>query len=181
MYTKLVCNYCGNYFEKKTNEYNRCVKKGQKNYFCSRDHANKFLPRPHLKPRMENIIPGSFKDEYSDFKWYMKVVRNRCNKKQYETDISLMFLKHLWKEQEGKCALTQIPMQLRTHDSSDKLEFYTASLDRIDNTKRYTKDNVRFVCVMTNYARNTFSDNDFYEFIKLASKAILGKGKKDGN
>lgn len=41
-----------------------------------------------------------------------------------------------------------------------------ASLDRIDNSKGYLKGNVRFVSMMANLARSTFSDNELIRFCK---------------
>jgi hypothetical protein len=61
-------------------------------------------------------------------------------------DIELNFLIHLYKEQMGLCAYSGLPLKfgsyLKTH--------WTASLERIDVTKGYTKDNVCLVCIEFN-------------------------------
>lgn len=44
---------------------------------------------------------------------------------------------------------------------------FQPSLDRIDSTRSYTKDNVRVVWLIENYARNNFSDDDVIRFCKL--------------
>lgn len=54
-------------------------------------------------------------------------------------DIYLLFLEELWEKQEGKCALSGIPMNHRPHCD------FKCSIDRIDNNKDYIKGNVRLV------------------------------------
>lgn len=45
----------------------------------------------------------------------------------------------------------------------------SVSLDRIDNTKGYTEDNIRFISVMANYARNRFTDSQVLSFAKAVA------------
>lgn len=44
---------------------------------------------------------------------------------------------------------------------------YLASLDRIDSSKGYTKDNVQWTSVSINHAKNGMSHSQMVEFIKL--------------
>jgi hypothetical protein len=47
----------------------------------------------------------------------------------------------------------------------------TTSLDRIDSSIGYVFGNVQIVCVMANYAKSDFSDEQMREFCKaIASK-----------
>lgn len=43
---------------------------------------------------------------------------------------------------------------------------FKPSLDRVDNAKFYTQDNVRIVWLIENYARNSFTEEDVIEFCK---------------
>lgn len=43
---------------------------------------------------------------------------------------------------------------------------YSPSMDRIDNSKGYTKDNVQVVCWIYNAAKQTFSDKELLDFCK---------------
>ena len=43
---------------------------------------------------------------------------------------------------------------------------FQPSLDRIDGRRGYTKDNVRVVWLIENYARNNFSDEQLIEFCR---------------
>lgn len=51
----------------------------------------------------------------------------------------------------------------------------TASLDRIDNKKGYTKDNVRFVHKIANKIRNIFNDPVLIYFCNLINNPLRGK------
>lgn len=85
------------------------------------------------------------------------------------TDLDLEFLAEVWRVQDGRCALSGVPMLLprnslewerRTHDP------WKPSLDRIDPRKGYVRGNVRFVTVMANLARSTFSDAEVVAFCR---------------
>jgi hypothetical protein len=113
--------------------------------------------------RPENLIPDNRKDEYSQFKWYIRCVRRR-NKNH---DIDLKFLKDLWDEQQGICPITGWKLNLpknSTYWDEDQNRLYRASLDRIDSSLGYIRGNVRFISVMANYCKNDFADEDVFAF-----------------
>lgn len=89
------------------------------------------------------------------------------------SDIDVEYLRGLWDAQGGKCALSGITMILppttlawerRTGDP------WKASLDRIDNARGYFRDNVRFVTVIANVARQNFSDADLVKFCTITAE-----------
>lgn len=75
----------------------------------------------------------------------------------------------LLSKQRFRCALTDIPFDVAPRGHNIVRPF-APSIDRIDNTKGYTLDNVRIVCTIANMARNTFSDDDFYTMCKAAAR-----------
>ena len=70
----------------------------------------------------------------------------------------------LFVTQGGKCALTGWDISFTKTEVAGR----TASLDRIDSSKGYTKDNVQWVHKLANRAKVNLSDSDFY----LMCKAI---------
>jgi hypothetical protein len=60
----------------------------------------------------------------------------------------------------GKCALTGRSFDLSRPSDGVRANPGAPSLDRKENSKGYTKDNVRLVTVHANVARNEFSDTD---------------------
>lgn len=68
------------------------------------------------------------------------------------TDDDRIALSETWDDSNGKCAMTGWDISI-----SDR----TASPDRIDSSKGYTKDNIQWVHKNVNIAKNMF-DNDYF-------------------
>lgn len=89
-----------------------------------------------------------------------------------EYELERNFLADLFVQQNGKCALSGVDMTL----ISGKGKIATnASVDRIDGSKGYTKNNVQLVCLMANVCKGTGSNEDFNSFIKNAYEYIYEK------
>ena len=72
-----------------------------------------------------------------------------------------------WTEQEGKCALSGKPM---THIRGDGAVYTNVSIDRIDNEKGYTKDNIHLVCFIANLMKSTMSVDELVEWCKTITR-----------
>jgi hypothetical protein len=160
----IECNNCGKKVEKPKCEIDRQKRKGRKIFYCGRSCAGSSCYSHLKKYTKENAkylegFADNRRDEYSPFRVFM-----RTSKRRKETDLDLQYLKDLWENQNGKCAITNIEMSLDRHHAP-----FQASLDRIDNDKGYIKGNVRFICLITNYARNTWNDDIVKEFITKAT------------
>lgn len=169
------CEICNKEFEREKGEIKRSRKLGRKIY-CSLSCAgegNKHCLGEYLrKGNPESLIAANRRDEYTKFKWFMKVIKQR--KKEYNID--LPYLKKLWKEQNGVCPLTGWELTLPKHSCAwDKAEnkMYRASLDRIDSDKGYNKGNVRFISVIANYCKNDFTDKEVILFCESVMKHHL--------
>jgi hypothetical protein len=68
----------------------------------------------------------------------------------------------LKEKQNGRCALSGVKLKWKPKSGWKK-----ASVDRIDNNKGYTPDNIRLVAWGVNQA---LSDNDYEDFIKMCHK-----------
>jgi hypothetical protein len=75
----------------------------------------------------------------------------------------------LWVKQDGKCAVTGLPM---THISGQGRVGTNLSIDRIDSTAGYTRDNIRLVCSQVNLMRSSLSDS---ELVDWCHKVIQGQ------
>jgi hypothetical protein len=72
-----------------------------------------------------------------------------------------------WENQGGKCPFTHRNLILRkTYRESLGNSTDRASLDRIDSEQGYTPENIRWVSVIAQYAKNTFSDDELIKFCK---------------
>jgi hypothetical protein len=84
-------------------------------------------------------------------------IKNRSKKKGWSFDIDTSFIQELFEKQDGKCAITKIPFTFNfTKHKNYKKDPFSPSIDRIDSSRGYTKDNVRIVCMVVNLALNEF-------------------------
>ena len=63
--------------------------------------------------------------------------------------------KEIWNKQNGICAYAKLPLTTKAN------QFNTVSLDRIDSSKHYTKDNVQFVCAAVNRMKQEYAEEIF--------------------
>jgi hypothetical protein len=68
-------------------------------------------------------------------------------------------LMDLWLRQDGRCAMSGVPMTCRTKQGE---RFpYNASIDRIVAGGPYERDNIQLVCTIVNTLMKDFSKEDF--------------------
>lgn len=158
--TSLICKQCCKEFSIPTKEVTRQRKNGREHFFCSRScsslYGNSLPGRNHVPPAPQY---GNAFAKTSNFGWYFH--RMRARHKQ-EIDITPDYLEKLWEEQNGKCAITGLPINLQ-YWNTRKTPF-SASLDRKDSSKGYLKGNVQFVAYSVNMAKNNFTDEQIKEF-----------------
>lgn len=77
-----------------------------------------------------------------------------------QSDIDKNFLKELLVRQESKCALSGLTLDASNAGDANIRGQLVPSVDRIDSTKGYTKDNVRLVVACLNQAKGPWSDAD---------------------
>lgn len=85
------------------------------------------------------------------------------HKRQKAFAVSIEYLDSIWKKQDGKCALSGIPIAFQDLGKAKG----TASLDRIDSNKGYIKGNVQWLHKDVNIMKNSFSDKKVLELCKL--------------
>ncbi len=134
------------------------AKKGKEKYKREDNHARYLKTRDKYLER-KDIWSKSIKGRLYDL---LEAARDRSRKKELLIDIDLDYLIFLYQIQEQKCSLTDIPFVLE-RNSPGKRGFkpFGPSIDRIDCSKGYTKDNVRLVCVIVNLSLNNFGDECF--------------------
>ena len=102
----------------------------------------------------------------------------RAKSKEKSTELTLDFLMELYNKQNGLCALSGIIMESNGGNihKKNKINPHIISIDRIDNNKGYTKDNVQLVCGIVNRMRNELS---IEQFILYCERIIQYANKKD--
>jgi len=88
------------------------------------------------------------------------------NGKQF--NLSAKFLCNLYKKQNGKCALSGLKIIFAPR--WNRLSEQTASLDRIDSKKGYTKNNVQWVHKDINFMKQEYPQDLFLFYCKKISR-----------
>lgn len=120
-----------------------------------------------------NIARSQTVEEISGAWWSAHVVKrahghNSSNRikgktKVHEYNLTVQFAWDLFVKQNKKCILSGIHL---TFPAKGKIYGGTASLDRINSTKGYTKDNVQWVHKDINQMKNNFSQDYFIQLCK---------------
>lgn len=71
--------------------------------------------------------------------------------------IDLDFIAAMYDQQQGRCAVSGIAFETGGYDGC-RLRPFELSIDRIDSSRGYTKDNVRLVCKIANYAMGQWGE-----------------------
>jgi len=74
---------------------------------------------------------------------------------QRDFDIDLDYVISVLKEQNERCAITNIPLMHIYNDGC------AASVDRIDSSKGHVKGNIQLVCQWVNRAKNNMTNDEF--------------------
>lgn len=96
----------------------------------------------------ESFMNGALRNLYVKCRKYPKNVK-------YECDLDIEYLLSLFKQQNGKCKITNIPMA-HCHGCLQSI-----SIDRIDNQRGHLKGNVQLVCKFANLGRRDHTIAEF--------------------
>ena len=167
-----TCKVCQKEVGKKYRENNPLYFKEQnkKNYKKEDNPARYKKYRPQYLERRDEqrtTLRGRMYD-------LLESARGRAKDKNLPIDIDLDFLLNLYEQQKGKCKLTDIDFTFETNkEKTRKFLPFNPSLDKIDSSKGYTKENVRLVCTIVNLALNHFGEDTF----KIMCQAYINKSK----
>ena len=101
--------------------------------------------------------------------------KRRAKKKQLEFDITESFIWDLYLQQRAKCVYTNTKMTLTYAQSNDNTTSYfkhphNVSIDRINSSLGYTKDNVQLVTAEVNIMKGRMRHNHFLHMCQAITK-----------
>lgn len=163
----LICENedCKKQFTRNRSEYNRCKRKGFA-VSCSRSCGAVLRNRKHAKGNILNLRVSTT-DKFSPFRFIFNQIKNKSKIRGITFTITLTDLINQWDKQQGRCSYSNYQLQFPSNSTVYKKREsnpYFASLDRIDSSKGYEPDNIEFVCVVVNFAKNRFSRDQMVEF-----------------
>lgn len=171
----LKCLICGVAFDRNASEVKRNQRFNRPSY-CSRSCSGR-ANIVNIPYALRNPVPPPYKrkaDEYSPFRTCLRIARKRAILTQRDFDLTLEDLKQLWDAQSGQCLYTGWEMVLPStttayNDPNREHGPQRASLDRIDSTRGYVKDNVQFVCVIANLAKHSYTHDQLITFCRAVA------------
>lgn len=96
-------------------------------------------------------------------------IKSGASKRSMPFELSAEFLWNLFESQKGKCALTGVDITLVNKIKNNNVDWsvVSASLDRKDSSRGYTKDNVQWVHKIINRLKNNYSLEELLFWSKL--------------
>lgn len=141
---------------------------GDSKYICECDCGNIVKLRRYSITSGNTKSCGCFSTEekkkrhWAGYKKLPKTVFNTIEKnakiRNIEFLVTIEELGELFEKQGERCAVTGEDIRFGINTKSRR----TASIDRIDNSKGYSIDNVRWVHVRVNQMKNDMTDKDLY-------------------
>lgn len=166
---KLTCETCGLEFERCKSEHNRNVKKNSRT-FCSRKccGVGTLNNIPKESKKWDHLAKVSNADEFSPFRWHMRNIKRRSK----VCTVTLNDIKEQWESQKGICPYTGWKLKNMKDTSIQNQLPKTpdrASLDRIDSSKGYVRENIEFVSFMAQCAKNEFDKEELHKFCEAVA------------
>jgi hypothetical protein len=96
--------------------------------------------------------------------------KQRANRKRLEFDVALNDLVEILDHQGGRCAISGMEFDIRPQPRRGEKRPFCMSIDRIDNGRGYTKDNVRITTVIANTALLNWKEEDFRRMCRAVAK-----------
>lgn len=167
---------CGKEFKKPLAEFKRSEKLARQ-HFCSLKCFGNFKGISNFKDKINTnhayLKRGSKKDEFSPFRYHLKVMTKSAKHRNQQCCVTLAELKVLWEKQKGSCPYTGWDLVLLPGHIEYECATLTpkrASVDRKDSSRGYTLDNIQFVAVIANFAKNAFTEQELLEFCKEVNR-----------
>lgn len=154
----VLCRKCGNYkhitkfykARKGTNEYRYGLSSQCKK--CYKIYIDK-----------KKSLESGNSDLKKILKARMRSIKERCLKKGWDMYYDYTYLQELWKKQEGKCAISGLPMTSYLYIGRCPTN---VGVDRIDSSLPYTKDNSQLICDSINRMKSDMPTEDILYFCK---------------
>lgn len=116
--------------------------------------------------KYKNILRLKYLSNYDNFiKKNFSDLRHNAKRRNIQVDITIQDVHNLYKQQNGLCAILNIKM---TYEATERgantqhiINKLNVSVDRIDSSKYYTKDNIQLVCAIINRIKAGLSNNNF--------------------
>ena len=151
---KLLCHICGDYFDPDM-FLSSCSWK----YRDYKDYRCRTCRNAQEKQRRCNLNENESLRQLLQMRYFG--AKERSKKYNIPFNITKDYLLQLWEEQNGLCAISNIPM---THKHLEGRVPTNVSIDQINPHKGYTIGNIQLVCMAVNQMKSDMSMEELYMF-----------------
>jgi len=95
--------------------------------------------------------------------------RNHAKQLGREFSITMKEAWKIWENQNGYCALSGVRLSFAQCSAKGGFKLQTASMDRIDSTQGYFKENIQWVHKEINLMKQTHTDEKFIEWCNVVA------------
>lgn len=167
---KLLCHYCGEYKPVECFSPNGGGSSIRNNRRSICNECNSKRQRYHDLSLSDN------KKLDKCLRFRFLGARSRALNSNIEFNITFEYIKELWNEQKGICALSNVPMTYLLREGRTPTN---VSIDKIDRTKGYIKGNIQLVCMACNQIKSDLTEEEMYNFCKKIVKTYENKNNKN--
>jgi hypothetical protein len=163
---ELTC-YCGKTYNKDLSEVIRNEKLGRINY-CSKKCSGKIQAKYLVENNSNYNISQHSSNRRDDFTPFREHLR-RAKRRDINCNLDLEYLKEIWDRQKGICPYSNVKLEC-VKEGKTNSKIYTMSLDRIDSSKGYIKNNVQFVSIAINLMKSNMTEIELQELLTILKK-----------
>lgn len=163
----LICTRCKNFKveDEFYNTPNNIHRKGKSTECVVCEKLRKYKSRRTTNPKID--LELHLKSLLNGCKARIKGLTKKGNYKNKELNISIEDIKNIFYAQKGKCKISGIEMTYFIGHGKQK---YNISIDRIDCSLGYLKDNIQLVCSHINIMRGNL---DIKDLVDICNKITL--------
>lgn len=111
------------------------------------------------KCRKCGYVSDKFREPMPRYYWTKVLVG--AKKRKLEVSVDQEYCRLLYRQQDGKCALTGVPLHVGRSVREFRAGLNTASLDRIDSSRGYIEGNVQWVHKAINNMKQGLTQEEF--------------------
>jgi uncharacterized protein (DUF2384 family) len=116
-----------------------------------------------------NAISKDLEDAEFRARWLRRLVRS-ARRRGKEFNLSDHITEKLYQQQRGRCAVTGIRFSMERWEKALVKHPFAPSIDRRDSELGYTDENVRLVCVATNFGMGQWGEGVFLSLAHAAAE-----------
>ena len=127
-----------------------------------------------MTPKSQSLVFQQRKRSrrYRDTHWEYRLWSNAKvsqKRKNLDFDITKEYLRLLWDRQNGRCFWTQVPLLKGGAPKHPQ----KVSLDRIDPSKGYLKENIVLTCQFANLGKSDVDIRTFFGFLQVLRNTYM--------